>query len=60
MIKKRILIIGSNGMLGQSLTTHFMFQKDVELMCASFEDESFYDNVSYTKVDISSSKDVKN
>ncbi|MDA3859781.1 MAG: dTDP-4-dehydrorhamnose reductase [Melioribacteraceae bacterium] len=60
MIKKRILIIGSNGMLGQSLTTHFMFKKDVELTCASFEDESFYDNVAYAKIDISSSKEVKN
>jgi dTDP-4-dehydrorhamnose reductase len=60
MIKKRILIIGSNGMLGQSLTTHFMFRKDVELMCASFEEKSFYDDVIYMKVDISSSKEVKN
>jgi dTDP-4-dehydrorhamnose reductase len=59
MIKRRILIIGSNGMLGQSLTTHFMFKKDVELMCASFEDESLYEQVTYSKVDISSSKDVK-
>jgi dTDP-4-dehydrorhamnose reductase len=59
-IKQRILIIGSNGMLGQSLTTHFMFRKDVELFCASFEDKSFYDEISYAKVDISSSKEVKN
>ena len=59
MIKKRILIIGSNGMLGQSLTTHFMFKKDVELMCASFEDESYFENLSYAKIDISSSKAVK-
>lgn len=59
MIKKRILIIGSNGMLGQSLTTHFKFRKDVELMCASFEEVSFYDDVHYMKVDISSSKEVK-
>ena len=58
-IKQRILIIGSNGMLGQSLTTHFMFKKDVELFCASFEDKSFYDEISYAKVDISSSKEVK-
>jgi len=59
MIKKRIIIIGSNGMLGQSLTTHFMFKQDVELMCASFEDESYFENLSYRKIDISSSKDVK-
>ncbi len=59
IIKKRILIIGSNGMLGQSLTTHFMFRKGVELMCASFEEKSFYEDVLYSKVDISSSKEVK-
>ena len=59
MIKKRILIIGSNGMLGQSLTTHFMFNRDVELMCASFEDESYYENLAYLKIDISSSNEVK-
>ncbi len=60
MIKKRILIIGSNGMLGQSLTSHYMFNKDVELMCASFENESFYDHLTYKKIDISSSKEVRN
>ena len=59
MIKKRILIIGSNGMLGQSLTTHFMFRKDVELMCTSFEEESFYSDLLYAQIDISSSKEVK-
>ena len=59
LIKKRILIIGSNGMLGQSLTTHFMFNKQVELMCASFENESFYESVEYKKIDMTSAKDVK-
>lgn len=58
-IKKRILIVGSNGMLGQSLTTHFMFKKEVELMCASFEDESYYENVAYSKVDISKQSEAK-
>jgi dTDP-4-dehydrorhamnose reductase len=59
LIKKRILIIGANGMLGQSLTTHFMFNKQIELMCASFEDESFYESVEYKKIDITTAKDVK-
>lgn len=59
LIKKRILIIGSNGMLGQSLTTHFMFKKEIELMCASFEDSSFYGNINYKKIDITSPKEVK-
>ena len=58
--KKRILIVGSNGMLGQSLTTHFMFNNEVDLKCASFENESFYNNVKYSKIDISSKVEVKN
>jgi len=37
-----------------------MFRKDVELMCASIESESFYDDVEYARVDVSLSKDVKN
>ena len=60
IIKERILILGSNGMLGQSLTSYYMFKKDVELLCASFEDQSFFQNVSYLKVDISAPKEVKN
>ena len=58
--RKKILIVGSNGMLGQSLTTHFMFDNNVELMCASFENESFYENVKYSKLDITSHSEVKN
>jgi len=60
LIKKRILIIGSNGMLGQKLTSYFMFKRDVELLCTSFEDESFFSDVSYLKIDISSAKEIKN
>ena len=59
LIKKRIMVIGSNGMLGQRLTSYFMFKRDVELLCASFEDESFFSKVNYLKIDISSSREVK-
>ena len=59
LIKKRILIVGSNGMLGQSLTTYFMFNKEIELKCASFEEASYYTGVDYSPIDIASSKSVK-
>ncbi|MEN8192489.1 MAG: dTDP-4-dehydrorhamnose reductase [Bacteroidota bacterium] len=59
LIKKRIIIVGSNGMLGQSLTSHFMFKRDVELLCTSFENDSFFENVEYAKIDISSPREVK-
>ena len=59
LIKKRIMVLGSNGMLGQGLTQYFMFKRDVELFCASFEDNSFFPEVEYSKVDISSPREVK-
>lgn len=59
LIKNRIMIIGSNGMLGQRLTSYFMFKRDVELFCASFEDESYFSEVNYSKLDISSPREVK-
>jgi len=59
LIKNRIMVLGSNGMLGQGLTQYFMFKRDVELFCASFEDSSFFPEVEYSKVDISSPREVK-
>ena len=53
------MIIGSNGMLGQNLTSYFMFKRDVELFCTSFEKESFFSDVNYSQIDISSSREVK-
>lgn len=60
MIKKRILIIGSNGMLGQRLTEYFSKQKDVELLCTSAETKSFISNIEYQKLDITQKHEVKN
>ncbi len=59
LIKKRIMILGSNGMLGQGLTLYFMFKRDVELFCASAEDESLFTEIEYSKLDISSPREVK-
>jgi dTDP-4-dehydrorhamnose reductase len=60
MIKKRILIVGSNGMLGQRLTEYFLKKKNVELMCCSNEENSFIKNVDYIRFDITNKNKVKN
>jgi dTDP-4-dehydrorhamnose reductase len=59
MLKKRILIVGSNGMLGQNVVTQFNQIDKYEVHLASFEDESFFDNVAYTKINIANKKEVK-
>lgn len=58
-IKKRILIIGSNGMLGQSLTEFYLNQPDIELLCSSAEKESFITPVNYVQLDITQKNQVK-
>lgn len=59
LIKKRILIIGSNGMLGQRLAEFFSTYSDVELMCSSSEDASIIPGLQYSKVDITQKSSVK-
>ena len=60
MIKKRILVVGSNGMLGQRLTEYFINKKNVELLCASLEEKSFLPDVQYIKLDITNKQEIKN
>ena len=58
IIKKRILVIGSNGMLGQRLVDYYN-RYTIELFCASAEEESFIKDVNYRQIDISNKKDIK-
>ncbi len=58
-IKKRILIVGSNGMLGQRLTEYFLAKEEVELLASSAEDESFIPGVAFRKIDITHKEEVK-
>ncbi|MBK7105748.1 MAG: dTDP-4-dehydrorhamnose reductase [Ignavibacteriae bacterium] len=60
MLKKRILLVGSNGMLGQSVVELLKIRNDVELFLASAEDNSFFPEINYSKLDISNKKEVKN
>lgn len=59
LIKKRILVIGSNGMLGQRLVEFFNNSTQVELMCASVEENSFIPEVQYKQLDISQKNQVR-
>ncbi len=60
LIKKRILIVGCNGLLGQALVNYYSKKNDVELHLASIEDEFVGDNqFTYSKVDISKRNEVK-
>ncbi len=60
LIKKRILLIGSNGMLGQRLMENLIIKKDIELLCSSVEGTSFIQNVNYIQSDITDKNKVKN
>lgn len=57
-MSKRILIIGSNGMLGQTLVK-FALNKKYTVLAASFEDDSYIENLMYIKLDISNESMVK-
>lgn len=59
LVKKRILIIGSNGMLGQRLAQFYSALGNTELLCASAEDKSFLENVNYKQLDITQKNQVR-
>lgn len=59
ILKRRILIIGANGMLGQRSTEFFMNKKNVELLACSVEPSSFLDKVDYVSCDISDREKIK-
>lgn len=59
MIKKRVLIVGSNGMLGQKFVDYFSHMENVELMTASAEPESFFPLVPYTQLNITIKSEVR-
>ena len=59
IIKKRILIVGSNGMLGQSLCSFYSKQKNVQILGCSIENKSFLDGFDYLPCDITKRNEVK-
>lgn len=59
LIKKRILIFGANGMLGQRVTELYRRQPDVELLLSSSEPASIFPDLPFTQCDITKRDDVK-
>ncbi|OGU33494.1 MAG: dTDP-4-dehydrorhamnose reductase [Ignavibacteria bacterium GWA2_35_9] len=59
IIKKRILIVGSNGMLGQSLCRFYSRQKNSLFLACSIEDKSFINGFDYVQCDITKRNEVK-
>lgn len=59
MIKKRILIVGSNGMLGQKVVNQFIDKKGYEVYLSSFEEKSYFEEIPYKQIDITDKKELK-
>lgn len=59
LVKERILIVGSNGMLGQRLVEFYKSKHKIELLTSSVEDNSFINDVDYQSVDITRKEKVK-
>lgn len=59
IIKKRILVVGSNGMLGQSLCRFYSRQKNVRLLGCSIEEKSFLSGFDYLQSDITKRNEIK-
>ena len=56
---RKVLILGSNGLLGQYFIKRF--SKDYELICSSVEKENFsgYNDIAYHALDLASRRDIQ-
>lgn len=59
LIKRRILVVGANGMLGQRAVEFYSALKDVELLATSIEDKFVFEELEYVKCDISNRNEIK-
>lgn len=59
VVKNRILVFGSNGMLGQRLGEYFS-KNSLELLTSSAEEKSFIENLDYRQCDITDRSKLKN
>jgi dTDP-4-dehydrorhamnose reductase len=59
LVKNRILITGSNGMLGQRAVQFYSSKENVELLATSVEDKSVVDSVEYVASDIKDRESIK-
>ena len=59
IIKKRILVIGSNGMLGQRVIHFYSLRENTQLLGCSFEPDPCFNNVDYKSCDITKREAIK-
>jgi dTDP-4-dehydrorhamnose reductase len=59
LVKNRILITGSNGMLGQRAVQFYSSKENVELLATSVEEKSVVDSVEYISTDIKNRDEIK-
>ena len=59
LIKKRILVVGANGMLGQRVLEFYSTLRDFELLATSVEDKLVLENIDYIQSDISDRNQIK-
>jgi dTDP-4-dehydrorhamnose reductase len=59
LIKRRIIVVGANGMLGQKLIEFYTRLNDVELLATSVEENSVFNSINYVRSDISNRNEIK-
>lgn len=59
IIKRRILVIGANGMLGQRVVEFYSSLSDVELLSTSVEENFVFNDLEYIQSDISNRTEIK-
>ncbi len=59
IIKKRILVVGANGMLGQRAIKFFAGQENVQLLGCSIEPEAVFNNIDYVCCDLAKRESIK-
>ena len=59
LVKNRIIVTGSNGMLGQRTVEFYSTNEKVELLATSIEEKSVISSVDYVQCDIKSRESIK-
>lgn len=59
IIKKRILLFGANGMLGQRLVEFYVRQQGIQLLSCSVEEEPVFEGSEYRQIDLTKREEVK-
>ncbi len=59
IIKKRLLIFGANGMLGQRIVEFYSFINAFEVLGSSVEDKPFFNKAAYIRSDLTNRNEIK-